>query len=234
MSGLVGKLHDLVFNRGTVTRPNRLNLAAVHRRAVHVLPNNAARFFRGPGDVAGNLRVVVGHPPGPKTERGRIAIAGLELEPRPVDRASIEPRRRSGLQPATAQTKSFQRLTQQNRRRLARPASGILLLPAVNQAVQEGSGGDDNGLRAYSAPIAKLDAKNLLFRSQARCRECAARVLSRSFTRDLLSCRLGPRGGSRIHDEICYLRLLDLQVRLGLEYLAHLQPVGLLIALGTG
>src|ERR1700675_3648939 len=35
----VGELDDLVFNRRTITRPRRLNLPAIHRRAMHILAN---------------------------------------------------------------------------------------------------------------------------------------------------------------------------------------------------
>jgi hypothetical protein len=99
----VGELDDFVFDRGTVARAGRLNLPAVHGRAMHVLANDAVRLFGGKGDVARHLRVVMGHAPGAKAERGGIRIAGLALEARPVDGATIEARGRSGLEAATAQ-----------------------------------------------------------------------------------------------------------------------------------
>ena len=59
MGFLVGKLDDLVLDRGTVARPGGLNLAAVHGRAMHVLANDAMRFRRGVGDVAGTCGWVI-------------------------------------------------------------------------------------------------------------------------------------------------------------------------------
>ena len=50
------------------------------------------------GDVADDLRRR--DPIGQEREGRRRVVAGLRLEPGPVDRAAVEPRRRAGLQPA--------------------------------------------------------------------------------------------------------------------------------------
>ena len=42
-----------------------------------------------------------------------------------------------------------------------------------------------------------------------------------------------PGAGSRLHDQIRDFRLLDFQIRLRLQHLAHLQAIGLLVALGA-
>src|SRR5260370_23772371 len=76
----VGELDDLVFNRRTIPRPRRLNLPAVHRRAMHVLANDAMRLFGGERDVARHLRVVMGNAPGAKAEWSRVQVARLPLE----------------------------------------------------------------------------------------------------------------------------------------------------------
>ena len=52
----------------------------------------------GLGDVADDLRRR--DPLGQKRERHRRVVAGLHVEPLPVDRAAVEPRRRAGLEPA--------------------------------------------------------------------------------------------------------------------------------------
>ena len=56
---LVGKLDDLVFDRGAVARAGGVDLSAVHGRAVDVLADDAMGFRRGVGDVAGDLRWVI-------------------------------------------------------------------------------------------------------------------------------------------------------------------------------
>src|SRR5216684_6854314 len=136
---------------------------------MHIFADDAVRLGRGPGDVAGNLRIVVGHAPGTKTERSRIRIAGLRRKARPVDSASIKPWRSARLQAADSQSELLQRFAQQNCVRLAGASRRILLLAAMNQPVEKCSGGDDDGLRADSAPVAKADAEN-------------ARVLSSQFS----------------------------------------------------
>src|SRR5207253_5388803 len=96
--GFVRKLDDLVFDRRAIWRADRLNLAAVHRRTVNVLADDAMSFGRSPGDVARHLRVMMSDTLGPKAEGRGIGIAGLDLEFRPVNRSAVEPRRRSGLE----------------------------------------------------------------------------------------------------------------------------------------
>src|ERR1700756_2038545 len=111
MHFFVRKLYDLVFNRRTVARPDRLNLSAVHRRTVDVFANDAVRLQRGPCDVAGNLRVVMCHSLRAKTKRSGILIAGLKLKSRPIDRAPVKPWRRTGLQPASSQAEPLESFT---------------------------------------------------------------------------------------------------------------------------
>src|SRR5438445_3365796 len=136
---------------------------------MHIFANDAVRLWRGPRDVAGHLRVVMRHAPGAKTERGRIDVTGLHRKARPVDSACIEPWRSARLQPAASQSELLQRFAQQNCVRLAGASRRILLLAAMNQPVEKCSGGDDDGLRADRAPVAKADAEN-------------ARVLSSQFS----------------------------------------------------
>ena len=100
---LVGKLDDLVFNRRAIARADGLNLPAVHRRAVHVLADDAMRFGRSPGDVARHLRIMMRNALGAEAEWRWVGVSGLFLKPRPVDGAAIESRRSASLQAATAQ-----------------------------------------------------------------------------------------------------------------------------------
>src|SRR5690348_15472777 len=112
---------------------------------MYVLANDALRLRRGPGDVARDLRIVVRHTLGAEAERSGISIARLQLKTRPIDGAAVQPGRGAGLQAASPQAELFKSLAQQHRRRLTRAARGILLLTAMDEAVEERSGGDDHG-----------------------------------------------------------------------------------------
>ena len=124
VDGLVGKLDDLVFDGRAVARADGLDLSAVHGRAMNVFADDAARFFRGEGDVAGHLALrdlLCAEAEG----RG-IGVAGLKLESRPVDGAAIEARRRAGLEAASAKSESFERFAEQMRGRFAAASCGIV------------------------------------------------------------------------------------------------------------
>src|ERR1700734_1825881 len=156
----VGKLDDLVFDRWTIARPDRLNLSAVHRRAMHVLADNALSFARSPRDVARHLRIMMRHAFGAEAEGRGVGVSRLHREARPVNAASIQPRRRSCLQPAAAQAQFLQRFPQQNRSRFSGAPRGILLLAAVNQAIEKSPSSDDHSLRADGAAVAQANAEN--------------------------------------------------------------------------
>src|SRR5207237_10038619 len=118
----------------------------------------AGAFARGPGDVAGDLRIVVRDTLGAETERSGIGVSGLKLEARPVDGAAVEARRSAGLEAAAAQAKILQSLAEENGRRFAGASCGILLFATMDQAVEESPSSDDDGLCADSAAVAKADA----------------------------------------------------------------------------
>ena len=80
------------------------------------------------------------HALGAEAERRGIGVARLLGEARPVDGASVEARRSAGLEAAAAQAQLLQRFAQQNRVRFAGTPGGILLLAAVNQAVEKSPG----------------------------------------------------------------------------------------------
>ncbi len=79
-----------------------------------------------------------------------------------------------------------------------------MLFSAVNQAVEKSAGGNDNGARQYGAAIPQAYAP-------------------RRSRRTLFSWLL--------KQQIHHFRLLDVQVCLRLEHLAHLHPVLALVAL---
>src|SRR5882762_5096941 len=178
---------------------------------MHILRDDAVRLRRGVGDVAGHLLVVVRNLLSAEAERRGLGVAGLRFESCPVDATAVEPRRRAGLQPRSAQAEQLERFAQQLRWRLARAPGRIGLLAAVDQSVEECSGGDDDGLRANCAAITELDA---------------GRALSIGL--------VIPSGAERsrgiwvfciLNNEIRYFCLLDEQVRLRLQHLAHLLAI---------
>src|SRR5690348_3239972 len=115
---------------------------------MNVLADDAMRFFGGECNVAGDLAVVMQDALCAETEGRGIGVPGLLFKPRPVDGAAVETRRRSGLQSAAPQAKLLQSFSQQNSIGFTGAACWILLFPAVNQAIEECAGGDDDGLGA--------------------------------------------------------------------------------------
>ena len=94
----LGEPDDLVLDRGAIARPNPGDVPGVKRRTGEIGADNVVRPRVGFGDMADDLRSR--DPTSQEREgQGRI-VAGLHLQPGPVDGAAVEPRRRAGLQPA--------------------------------------------------------------------------------------------------------------------------------------
>ena len=127
---------------------------------MHVLADDAMRLFCCERDVARDLRIVMGYAPSPKTERGGVNVSGLHFEARPVDRTSIETRRRTGFEATSTESKILEGFAEQNGGGFATASGRILLFAAMDQPIQECAGGDDDSLRANGAPVAKLHATN--------------------------------------------------------------------------
>src|SRR5579863_3880466 len=102
----------------------------------------------------------MGHALGAEAEWRGVGIARLGRTSRPVDSASIETRRSAGLEAAAAQSQLLQRFAKKHCIRLTGTPRGILLLAAMNEAVEKSPGGDDDGLRADSAAVAEFDSQN--------------------------------------------------------------------------
>ena len=69
----------------------------IHGRAVEVGADQVVDRRIGVGDMA--VELGLGDRIGEEREGDRVGIARLGLEPREIDRAAVEPRRRAGLEP---------------------------------------------------------------------------------------------------------------------------------------
>jgi len=148
---LVGEADDLVLDGRAITRPHAADLPRIHGRTVQVGADDGVGFRRGVGDAARHL----GHGDalGQGGERHRRVVARLHLQRRPVDGAPIQPCRGSSLQARQREAGAGQRRRQTVGRRVTHPAGRPALLAAMDQAAQEGAGGDDDGTRADTAAV---------------------------------------------------------------------------------
>ena len=99
----------------------------------------------------------MGNSPGAKTEGRGIGIAGLNLKAGPIDGAAVEARRRTGLEAAAAQAKLLQRFAEQHGGWLSGASCRILLFTAVDEAVEESAGGNNDSGGADGASVAQAD-----------------------------------------------------------------------------
>ncbi len=205
MLQLLWKADDLIFNRRTVARAGRLNLPGIHGRAMHILANDGERFRRGEGDVATDLRPSDGF--GAKAERRGFGVAGLLVKLRPIDGAAVDAWRGSRLEAAIAQAQALQGFAEKHGCGLPAATGGIMLFAAVDEAIQECSGGDDGRAGVDDTSVAQLDSADDTMRCTGGC------------------------VGQFFQDDIDNFRLLDVEVRLGLQNFAHLDAVLLLVAL---
>ena len=67
----------------------------------------------------------------------------------------------------SAQPKLLERFAEQDGGGFAGASGGILLFAAVDQAVEESAGGDDDGLSADGAAVAEADAETRALRCRA-------------------------------------------------------------------
>jgi len=95
---------------------------------------------------------------GAEAEGCRFCVAGLNFELLPLDRPAIETRGCAGLQTSFAQTEALERFPQQYACGFSRSSGGVLLLAAVDEAVEKGAGGDDGGVGVDVASVAEDEA----------------------------------------------------------------------------
>ena len=137
---------------------------------------------------------------GAEAEGRRIGIAGLLFKLRPVDGATVEARRSACFQTALAQAEPLQRFAEQDAGGFTAATGGILLLAAVDEAVEEGARSDNRSSSKHRSAIAQFQTAH-------------------------------SRAG--FDHQVHHLGLLDREVWLALQHLAHLDAVEGLIALGA-
>ena len=108
-------------------------------------------------DVAGDLR---GRDPvGDEGEGRRRIVAGLNVEPGPIDRPPVEPRWRPGLEPSEREALARQRPRQAERGPLTDAARRDLFLTDVNEAVEESTGCQNHAAGCALAAVAERDTR---------------------------------------------------------------------------
>ena len=152
----VAEANHLVFDRGAVAGTAAADTAGIHRRPVEVCPNEIVDGRRRAGDAAGDLGR--GDALGQRRERHGFLIRVLHLQGGPVDRATVEARRRPGLQPAEAEAVSVERIGEADRRPLPHAAGGDLRLADMDQPAQEGARGNHHGRGRDASSIRKHGA----------------------------------------------------------------------------
>ncbi len=92
----VGKTHDFIFNRRTITRPDALNNPRIQRRSIQAGTDNIVSFTVSAGDMAGYLSGML-FALAQKRKHGYGIIAVLFFQFTEIDGSAINTRRRSGF-----------------------------------------------------------------------------------------------------------------------------------------
>ena len=104
-------------------------------------------------DVAAHLSRVLGATPEEGKDRRRV-VAGLHQQGRVVDGATVDARRRAGLEPTDAERQRAQSFGQAVRRRITCAPAGILLETDVDSAAEKRADGQHDRRRMNSSPTA--------------------------------------------------------------------------------
>ena len=84
----------------------------------------------------------------------------LDLEPLPVDRRAVEPRRRAGLEPTEREAGRVETSSERNRGGIAEPPGRRPLVAEVNDAAKERAGGQHDGAASDRAAVRQLDRRD--------------------------------------------------------------------------
>ena len=137
----LAEAHDLVLDRRAIARPAARDLPGIHRRAMHVRPDDLVRRRRRAGDAAVDLRRF-----DPLASASRTARAARRPAASPAAAQSmVVPSSRGGVpvlsRPSAKPSRSSVSDSPTAGASPTRPA-GDLLLADVDQAAQKGAGGE--------------------------------------------------------------------------------------------
>ncbi len=153
---MVGEFDHLVLDRGTVPRADALDLPAVERRSVQVLPDDRVGSGVGVAHVAEDP--VLDGPLRPEREGDRVVVPRLGSEGLPVDGVPVEPHGGPRLEAQGAESECLQVPGEVDRGRFVGPPGRIALQADVDHAVEEGARGDDHGLSVEPPSVQRPDA----------------------------------------------------------------------------
>ncbi len=148
---LVREPNNLVLNRRTVAGPYPLNDAGEHRRSISRRTNDLVRPLVCLRNETINLLGVLTGPP-QKREHGYGLITRLCSHRGEIERAPVDPGRRSGLQPTDPQGQLTQPLGEPVRRGITRPAALVVIEADVNAPSQERPHGQHHRRRLEGNP----------------------------------------------------------------------------------
>ncbi len=160
VGALGGEAHDLIFDGRAVTRAHRLNVATIHGRLVQIRGDDLVGANVGMGNMADALghRDALGH----EGEGGRRGVAGLRLQYAVVDAATVDARRRAGLQARHRKGHRAQTLGEGVGRRIAGAAGGVALVTHVHPAPKESPRGENDLGCAQHQPRFEDDPRELI------------------------------------------------------------------------
>ena len=132
MRFLVSKPHNLVFDRGAVTRANAIDVTAIHCGTIQIIANNLVCLRVRVRDATCNLpeRRAFGH----KRKQRWIFIRRLLIEFIPSDRPAVEPWRCPGFQPTKRQVKAIDPFCQTGRGVVTHTTTGIATITNMYDA----------------------------------------------------------------------------------------------------
>src|SRR5271170_3541254 len=123
---------------------------------MRIRAHDAMGLRRGAGDMAWQLRR--GDRGRQRGEELRLRIPVLDLEPRPVDRQAVEPRRSPGLEPRKGESGRVETLRELDRGLIAETPRRRALVAEVDYSAKERAGGQDDGPAGERAAVGELDA----------------------------------------------------------------------------
>ena len=152
--------NDLVLDGRAIARADALDGTRIHGRAGEIGGDDGVGRSGRVGDVAGNLgrRDAIGE----EGERHRRLIDGLHLKLVPVDGPAVEAWRRAGLEASHAKPEPVKARREAERRRLAHAARRDFRLADMDQAAQEGAGGEHHGAGHEALAVGGDDAGDVI------------------------------------------------------------------------